>query len=68
MYVMLTLVLMTLHLIIVNLPGFLFSPKNFKLSKPPSLPLGLNKVEFVDRVKYLSIIKDSSSHKNCDIS
>ena len=33
--------------------GVLFSPKNFKLSKLPFLLLGLDKVEFVDRVKYL---------------
>ena len=46
----------------------LFSPKNFKLSKPPFLLLGLDKVEFVDRVKYLGIIMDSSSNENCDIS
>ena len=48
--------------------GILFSPKNFKLSKPPFLLLGLDKVEFVDRVKYLGIIMDSSSNENCDIS
>ena len=46
----------------------LFSPKNFKLSKPPFLLLGLDKIEFVDRVKYLGIIMDSSSNENCDIS
>ena len=59
---------MTLYLIIVNLPGVLISPKTFKLSKPPFLLLGLDKVEFVDRVKYLGIIMDSSSNDNCDIS
>ena len=48
--------------------GVLFSPKNFKLSKPPFLLLGLDKIEFVDRVKYLGIIMDSSSNENCDIS
>ena len=45
----------------------LFSPKNFKLSKP-FLLLGLDKVEFVDMVKCLGIIVDSSSNENCDIS
>ena len=40
--------------------GVLFSPKNFKLSKPPFLLLGLDKVEFVDRVKYLGIIMDQA--------
>ena len=48
--------------------GVLFSPKNFELSKPPFLLLGLNKIEFVNRVKYLGIIMDSSSNENCDIS
>ena len=48
--------------------GALFFSENFKLSKPPFLPLGFDMVEFVDRVKYLDIIMDSSSNKNCDIS
>ena len=46
----------------------LFSPTNFKLSKPPFLLLGLDKVEFLNRVKYLGIIMHSSSNENCDIS
>ena len=46
----------------------LFSPENFKLSKLPFLLLGLDKVEFVDREKYLGIIMDLSSNENCDIS
>ena len=33
----------------------LFSPKNFKPSKPPFLQFGLDKVEFVDVVKYVGI-------------
>ena len=48
--------------------GVLFSPKNFKLLKPSFLLFGLDKVEFVDRVKYLGIIMDSSFNENCDIS
>ena len=48
--------------------GVLFSSKNFKLSKPPFLLLGLDKIEFVDRVKYLGIIVDSSYNENCAIS
>ena len=48
--------------------GVLFSPKNFKQSKPPFLLHVLDKVEFVDRVKFLGIIMDSSSNENCDIS
>ena len=33
----------------------LFSPKNFKPSKFPFLRFGLDKVEFVDMVKYVGI-------------
>ena len=40
--------------------GVLFSPKNFKLSKPPFLLLGLGKVKFVDRVKYQGIIMNQA--------